>query len=103
MGFLLYLRLKIKIKMTKALYPDNFLGIRENDLCSYEDSRIVIQSIPYEHTSSYLSASSAGPAAILEESRYVALYDEELDREVFRDTVFATYPPVDFRVYTDSH
>src|SRR3546814_17155893 len=81
MGFLLYWRLKIKIKMAKALYPDNFLGIREKDLCSYEASRIVIQSLPYEHTSSYLSGSSAGPAAILEASRYVEFYDEELDRE----------------------
>src|SRR3546814_10275668 len=102
MGFLLYLRLKIKIKMAKALYPDNFLGIREKDLCSYEASRIVIQSLPYEHTSSYLSGSSAGPAAILEASRYVEFYDEELDREIYRETGIATLPAVDFRDNTDS-
>lgn len=87
--------------MAKALYPDNFLGIEEQELCSYDASQIVIQSLPYEYTSSYLSGSSAGPRAILEASRYVELYDEELDREIYRETGIATLPAVDFHGKTD--
>lgn len=76
--------------------PQNFLGIEEQQLCSYEASEIVIQSLPYEYTSSYLSGSAAGPAAILEASHYVEFYDEEIDREIYRETGIATLEALDF-------
>jgi agmatinase len=50
----------------KSFGRRKFLGIEEPELCSYENARFVIQSAPYEHTSSYLEGSSKGPAAILE-------------------------------------
>lgn len=82
--------------MLKALGSDeNFLGITEDQLCNYGSSGIVIQQVPYEHTSSYLSGSSAGPAAILEASRFVEFYDEETGREIYRETGIATLPPLD--------
>jgi agmatinase len=62
----------------------NFLGIGEPDLCSYEKSRFVIQSAPYEHTSSYLQGSARGPEAIIGASHFVEFYDEELDQESFQ-------------------
>src|ERR1041385_5023122 len=46
----LYIYLFMKTLPTKS----NFLGIEEQNLCSYSDSRFVIQQLPYEHTSSYL-------------------------------------------------
>lgn len=87
--------------MAKALNPKNFLDIEEQELCSYESSRTVIQSLPYEYTSSYLSGSSAGPAAILEASHYVEFYDEELDREIYKETGIATLEPLNFGGKTD--
>ena len=57
---------------------ENFLGIEEQELCSYENAKYVIQSAPYEHTSSYLQGSAKGPAAILKASHFVEFYDEEL-------------------------
>ncbi|MHB1279269.1 MAG: arginase family protein, partial [Bacteroidia bacterium] len=75
----------------------NFLGIEDPALCSYESSLYVIQSAPYEHTSSYLSGSDKGPQAIIDASRYVEFYDEELDQETFRLGGIATLDPIDFK------
>ncbi len=75
---------------------NNFLGIEDTDLCSYEKSRFVIQSAPYEHTSSYLQGSSKGPAAMIEASHFVEFYDEELEQESFRHGGIATLVPLDF-------
>ena len=78
------------------------MGIREPELCSYESSKVVIQQVPYEYTSSYLAGSSAGPAAILEASHFVEFYDEELDAEIYKDTGIATLMPLDFTGKTDA-
>ncbi|HYH56001.1 MAG TPA: arginase family protein, partial [Anseongella sp.] len=88
--------------MAKAPGPGNFLGIEEGELCSYGSSRIVIQQLPYEYTSSYLPGSAAGPAAIVEASHFVEVYDEELDAEIYRETGIATLEPLDFTGKTDA-
>jgi agmatinase len=74
----------------------NFLGIEETELHSYEDSQVVIQSAPYEYTSSYNQGSAAGPAAIIETSHYVEFYDEELDQETYKMTGLCTLAPMNF-------
>jgi agmatinase len=76
---------------------NNFLGIEEQKLCSYEDSWFVIQQLPYEHTSSYLQGSAKGPGAIIKASHYVEFYDEVLETETFRHSGIATLPPVNFK------
>lgn len=75
---------------------ENFLGIEEPELCSYENAKFVIQSAPYEHTSSCLEGSAKGPAAILNASHYVEFYDEELDKETYKECGIATLGPIDF-------
>jgi agmatinase len=40
---------------------------------------------PYEHTSSYIQGSDHGPAAILDASRQVELYDESVGFETYRE------------------
>jgi agmatinase len=74
----------------------NFLGIAEKRLYDYKNSKYVIQSVPYEHTSSYLAGSDRGPKAIIEASQFVELYDEELDKETYRSCGIATLPPIKF-------
>lgn len=44
----------------------------------YNTSKVVIQSIPYEHTTSYIKGTSKAPLEIIRASREVELYDEEL-------------------------
>jgi len=41
----------------------------------------VVLPIPYEATTSWGSGTNRGPAAIIDASRYIEAYDEELDRE----------------------
>jgi agmatinase len=74
----------------------NFLGITEPELHSYSGSKVVIQSVPYEHTSSYAMGSEKGPEAILESSHYVEFYDEELDQETYKRTGICTLEPIGF-------
>ncbi len=74
----------------------NFLGIPEKKHYSYDTSKIVIQPVPYEHTSSYLAGSDKGPEAIISASQFVELYDEELDMETYRKCGIATLPAIKF-------
>ncbi|HTO74626.1 MAG TPA: agmatinase [Thermoanaerobaculia bacterium] len=61
----------------------NFLGIPEEDH-TLEKSRVAVLPVPYERTVSYGVGTKNGPAAILEASHYVELYDDELDEEAYR-------------------
>lgn len=76
---------------------NNFLAIPEENLYTYDSAKVVIQSAPYEHTSSYLAGSYKGPAAIIEASHFVEFYDEELDQETYKETGIATLTPLDFK------
>jgi len=60
--------------------PHCFLGL-EGDLASWGRAGVVILPIPYEATVSYQGGTKGGPAAIIEASRYIELYDQELDSE----------------------
>lgn len=81
----------------------NFLGIPEKEFFSYEKARVVIQSAPYEHTSSYLEGSAKGPQAILDASHFVEFYDEELDQETYKHMGgIATLAPIKFGKKVDA-
>lgn len=87
---------------TQALNTDNnFLGITEPELFKYESSKVVIQSAPYEHTSSYLQGSNLGPKAIIEASHYVEFYDEETDSEAYKSIGIATLDEMQFEGKVD--
>jgi agmatinase len=79
----------------------NFLAIPEKELFNYENSKYVIQSAPYEHTSSYLSGSNKGPASIIKASQFVEFYDEELDQETYKKAGICTLEPINFKGLVD--
>ncbi|MCB9261949.1 MAG: agmatinase [Flavobacteriales bacterium] len=81
----------------------NFLGISEPDLFDYHKSKVVLQLLPYEHTSSYLSGSDKGPEAILESSHFVEFYDEELDDEPYKKIGIATQEVLNFEGKADEN
>lgn len=74
--------------------PENFLGLNEED-AAYATSRAVIFPVPLERTTSYERGTAKGPAAIIEASRYLELYDEELELEPYKEIGIATLPPID--------
>lgn len=73
--------------------PDNFLGLEEQ----YTDptnAEYAVLPVPYEGTVSYKAGTASGPAAIIDASQQVELFDEELLRECHIVGV-ATLPAVE--------
>ena len=71
--------------------PHNFLGL-EGDPATWDRAGVVILPIPYESTVSYQGGTKRGPAAIIEASRYIELYDQELDGEPGPEIGVCTLP-----------
>jgi agmatinase len=70
---------------------NNFLG--DENTCSGEDAaRVVILPVPYEASTSYGKGTAAGPAAIINASAFVELFDEELFMEPYKAGIFAVDP-----------
>ncbi|MHC4207939.1 MAG: agmatinase [Planctomycetota bacterium] len=59
-----------------------------------DSSRIVVIPVPYDHTSTWIKGADTGPAAIIEASAHMELYDIETDSEVYKKGIF-TAGPVD--------
>lgn len=59
----------------------------------YDTSKIVILPVPFDKTSTWQKGSHRGPAAMIEASRFLELYDIETESEVYRKGIF-TAPPV---------
>ncbi|MEI6863581.1 MAG: agmatinase [Candidatus Omnitrophota bacterium] len=61
----------------------NFLGLEE-DYSSFKKSKAVILQAPYDKTTTYIHGTQTGPAAIIDSSRYLERFDEELSQETFK-------------------
>ena len=60
--------------------PHRFLGLDDAG-ADFGRARAVILPVPYESTTSWMQGTRFGPAALIEASRYVELYDQELDAD----------------------
>lgn len=63
----------------------NFLGLPD-EWTDFSRSRVVILPLPYEHSTSYGKGTARAPEEILNASRYLELYDEELGEETYKLT-----------------
>jgi agmatinase len=61
-------------------------------LCKLEDAGIVILPVPYDETSTWIKGADKGPAAIMEASANMELYDIETDSQVFLKGIFTDRP-----------
>ncbi len=66
----------------------NFGGIYPE--CSLRDALFVVVPAPYDRTSTYQPGSRRGPAAIIEASTNMELYDEELKKETYLAGIHTT-------------
>ncbi len=82
------------MKTYTLMPPENFGGLPEEQ-SRYEQSRAVIFPVPLERTTTYMTGTRNGPAAILAASRNVELYDEELGLESYKKIGIATLPAID--------
>lgn len=87
------MKLPNKLKDLAWELPHNFLGL-DDDKSNFESARAVILPVPYEATTSYGAGTGAGPSAIIEASRYIELYDQELDKEPY-EVGIATLPSLE--------
>lgn len=55
-------------------------------------SEIVIVSVPFDKTTTYQQGTDKGPAALIEASRNLELYDIETDSEVYEKGIYTTAP-----------
>lgn len=63
--------------------PRNFGGLEE-EYSSFKKSKVVIAQVPYDRTVTYIPGAKEGPAAIIDASRYLELFDDELNQETYR-------------------
>ena len=72
-------------------YPNNF-GDLPAKYSEEGNSRIVVVPVPYDKTSTWLKGADKGPAAIIEASANMELYDIETDSEVYKKGIFTDEP-----------
>ncbi len=72
--------------------PENFLGLPAEH-AAFGTAGVVILPVPYEATVSYMGGTRFGPRALLHASRFVELFDHELDAEPYTVGVH-TLPPL---------
>lgn len=72
----------------------NFLGIDEKS--RWDEARVVVLPVPLELSTTYMKGTASGPAALLEASHQVELFDDELKSETYLEGI-VTLPPMAFR------
>ena len=78
----------------------NFADLPQ-EYSTLEHAKVVVIPVPYDRTSTWLKGSDKGPAATIEASSHMELYDIETDSEVYRQGIFTaeaiggTMPPED--------
>ncbi len=72
--------------------PDNFLGI-EKFFSDYNKAKVAIASAPYEGTVTYGKGTSKAPRAIIEASKNLELYDEEIKANIAEKIGISTLKP----------
>lgn len=75
-----------------AIVPFNFGALGE-EFSGYSKSRFAVIPIPYEKTTTYVKGTAKGPEAIIDASRNMELYDEELGATPAEQGI-ATLPPL---------
>lgn len=81
------------MKLPGPFVPSNF-GALPPEQSAYESSTAVVLPVPYEATVTYGSGTRAGPPAIIEASRNLELFDEELLCDV-AEVGIHTLPPLE--------
>lgn len=71
--------------------PNTFCGLDKLH-SDYNNAKAAIIPIPYEMTTTYVKGTKDGPSAIIDASKYLELYDEELD-SVTSDIGISTLKP----------
>src|SRR5687767_2419389 len=69
--------------------PRNF-GAIDGEYAAFDTARFVVVPVPYDSTTTWRGGTRDGPAAILDASMNMELFDVELEREVYRCGIHTT-------------
>ena len=69
----------------------NFGGLPK-EYSNLKDARAVIVPVPYDETSTWGKGADKGPAALLDASANMELYDIETDSEIYKIGIFTDEP-----------
>ena len=61
----------------------NYIALEE-EYSSLKKSKVVVMQVPYDKTATYLKGAVNGPGAIIDASRKMELFDEELNQETYK-------------------
>lgn len=61
----------------------NYIALEE-EYSSLKKSKVVIMQVPYDKTATYLKGAVNGPQAIIDASKKMELFDEELNQETYK-------------------
>lgn len=64
--------------------PEKNYCALEEEYSSFKKSKAVIIQVPYDKTTTYIHGTSKGPGAIIDASKYLERFDDELNQETFR-------------------
>ncbi len=93
------------MKIKKKFKNPGAFGALEAQYCDYDKAAIAVLPIPYDGTSTWVKGADKGPAALLEASGNMELYDIETDSEVYRKGIVTLDPidcPTDPKAMVDS-
>jgi agmatinase len=82
------------LKSYPSALPFRFAGI-EDQYAAYEKARVVVLPVPLERTTTYAKGTAKGPCAIIEASRNMETFDEELQMETYQKLGIATLEEMD--------
>jgi len=72
-------------RVLNALPKYNLFGLND---ASYEQAKVIVLPVPYDSTSSYRTGSRDAPHAIIDASRNLELYSEELDYDISKIGIY---------------
>jgi agmatinase len=75
------------MKLLNALPPYNLFGLEEQD---YKSAKVVAVPVPYDSTTTYKAGARDGPHALIEASRSIELYNEELGADISKIGIYTT-------------
>jgi agmatinase len=72
------------VRLDERFFPQRNFGWLDTEHSSYDRARVVVLPVPYDSTTTARAGARDGPAAIIDASADMELYDLALDREPYR-------------------
>jgi agmatinase len=80
-----------RVYMEDKSIDKNYIALEE-EFSSFKKSKIVVMQVPYDKTATYIKGTVNGPQAIIEASKKMELFDDELNQETYKIGIHTMEP-----------